>query len=516
MGEYRFGVLSILVGALYCMVAVGSVVQSAETRQQIIQRVNSTTVTIVTGGLDSTSARLVEDLGTALNDGETQRILPLLGFGSAQNISDILYLKGVDAGIVHADVLDAVLKDSFIPDINLTLQYIAELGTENIFIVAGKDIGDISDLAGKTVNFGAGAGDGYTPSALLFKSLGIDVKHTNHPDTVALEKMTTGEISATVVLGNNLKKIAADLGSQDNLRLLPIPQAGLSENYVSSTVTAGDFPNITPANSSIDTVAVRLVLVVNNWPVDHPRHKKVVRFVETFFSGFKNLQQSPYDPRWKNVNLAAVLPGWTRFPRAKDWLAEHEGEQTVAVLKEKFETFLLTINGSTASVTAEQKAKMFNDFLAWTNNGSEAKIPVRLTSARGLGKKLGTLTIKNTEIVVGDRTETALLVEPNIKGLKSGKYAFHIHQKPDCGPAQKDGTMVPGLGAGGHLWLTYEGQTLGSHLGDLPDFTVDEDGTATKPIVAARLSLADVVNRAIMIHASSEDTSGRLACGVIK
>lgn len=271
-----------------------------------------------------------------------------------------------------------------------------------------------------------------------------------------------------------------------------------------------------PANSSIDTVAVRMVLVVNNWPVDHPRHKKVARFVETFFSGFKNMQQPPYDPRWKDVKLAAALPGWTRFPGAADWVAEHEDEQTVAVLKGKFETFLSKINDSTASVTAEQKARMFNEFLAWTNNGSEAKIPVRLTSARGVGKKLGTLTIKNTEIVVGDRTEPALLVEPNLKGLKSGKYAFHIHQKPNCGPAQKNGTMVPGLGAGGHLWLTHEGQTLGSHLGDLPDFIVDGDGTATKPIVAARLSLADVVNRAIMIHASSEDTSGRFACGVIK
>lgn len=188
MGEYRFGVLGVLVGALYCMVAVDSVVQSAETRQQIIQRVNSTTVTIVAGSLDSTSARLVQDLGTALNDGEKQRILPVLGFDSAQNIADVLYLKGVDAGIVYADVLDAVHEDNFIPDINLTLQYIAELGTENIFIIAGKDIRDINDLAGKTVNFGAGAGDGYTPSALLFKSLGIDVKRTNLPHTVALKK----------------------------------------------------------------------------------------------------------------------------------------------------------------------------------------------------------------------------------------------------------------------------------------------------------------------------------------
>lgn len=516
MGQYRFGALSVLVGVLYCMVAVGSVVQSAETRQQIIQRVNSTTVSIVAGGLDSTSARLVEDLGTALNDGDKQRILPVLGYNPAQNISDVLYLRGVDAGIVYADVLDAIREDNLIPNIHSTLQYITELGAENLFIIAGDGINNIADLAGKAVNFGAGASDGYMPSALFFESLDIDVQSTSLPHAEALKKMATGEISATVVLGNNLKEIAATLGSQENLRLLPVRQAGSSGNYVPAKVAADDIPNMIPANSSLDTVAVRLVLVVNSWPVSHPRHQKMARFVEAFFSDFKNLQQSPYDQGWKKVNLEAERPGWTRFPAAERWIAEHEGEQTVAVLKGKFETFLSKINGSTANVTEEQKVKMFNEFLAWTKNAAEAKIPVRLTSADGVGKKVGTLTIKNTEIVVGDRTEPALLLEPNIKGLRSGTYAFHIHQTPECGPAEKNGSMVPGMAAGGHLWLTHEGQTLGSHLGDLPDFTVDADGTATKPIVAVRLSLADVVNRAIMIHASSADTSGRLACGVIK
>lgn len=82
----------------------------------------------------------------------------------------------------------------------------------------------------------------------------------------------------------------------------------------------------------------------------------------------------------------------------------------------------------------------------------------------------------------------------------------------------KDGESVPGLGAGGHLWLSgtgvMSGTTFASHLGDLADLEVDASGAARKPVVAARLTLADVANRSFMIHASQDDNSSRLACAV--
>ena len=39
------------------------------------------------------------------------------------------------------------------------------------------------------------------------------------------------------------------------------------------------------------------------------------------------------------------------------------------------------------------------------------------------------------------------------------------------------------------------GTIFTSHLGDLPNLEVNADGTATKTVVAARLTLADVANR---------------------
>jgi Cu/Zn superoxide dismutase len=61
--------------------------------------------------------------------------------------------------------------------------------------------------------------------------------------------------------------------------------------------------------------------------------------------------------------------------------------------------------------------------------------------------------------------------------------------------------------------LVTQGTTFTSHLGNLPHLEVDVDGTARTVVIAARLTLADVANRSIIIHASHDDFSPRLACG---
>jgi superoxide dismutase, Cu-Zn family len=168
------------------------------------------------------------------------------------------------------------------------------------------------------------------------------------------------------------------------------------------------------------------------------------------------------------------------------------------------------------SPTAEQRAEMYRTFLTWPQNPLEVVAVVRFTSSSGVGDVVGTLTVRNSEILVAGRKEAALLIKPNLRGLRPGSFAFHVHENPNCGPATKDGEPVPGLAAGTHLWLSgtgaLSGTTFSSHLGDLPKLQVEGDGTATKTVVAARLTLADVANRAFMIHASQDDNSARLAC----
>lgn len=172
---------------------------------------------------------------------------------------------------------------------------------------------------------------------------------------------------------------------------------------------------------------------------------------------------------------------------------------------------------ATNVLTPDQKAETFRQFLTWAQNPLQVDVNVRLTAMKGVGELIGTLTVGNTEIIVAGRKEAALFIKPNLKGLRPGSYAFDIHENANCESALKDGEHVPGLGAGQHLWLSGAGYLAGSvftsHLGSLPHLEVGADGTATKPVVAPRLTLADVANRSLIIHASQDDHSARLACG---
>jgi superoxide dismutase, Cu-Zn family len=192
----------------------------------------------------------------------------------------------------------------------------------------------------------------------------------------------------------------------------------------------------------------------------------------------------------------------------------------LAAIRNGFDAFLARSagqNGGTRALSTDQKAELFRQFLTWGQNPLEVVVNVRLTSSSGVGEVIGTLTVKNSEIIVAGRKEAALFLKPNLRGLRPGLYAFHVHENPNCGPAVKDGELVPGLAAGSHLWLAGTGELSGttftSHLGNLPALVADADETATKVVIAARLTLADVANRSIIIHASHDDFSPRLACG---
>jgi len=67
---------------------------------------NNNTVTVLGASLSGAYIKVVEDIAKAVNDGEKLRVLPIVGDGGSQNIRDLLYLRGVDAGIVMSTSMD--------------------------------------------------------------------------------------------------------------------------------------------------------------------------------------------------------------------------------------------------------------------------------------------------------------------------------------------------------------------------------------------------------------------------
>ena len=67
-------------------------------------KLNANTVYIIAGSPEETYLDVTHDLAVVLND-DNLRIVPMVGMGGAQNIRDVLYLKGVDIGITTSQML---------------------------------------------------------------------------------------------------------------------------------------------------------------------------------------------------------------------------------------------------------------------------------------------------------------------------------------------------------------------------------------------------------------------------
>jgi superoxide dismutase, Cu-Zn family len=159
--------------------------------------------------------------------------------------------------------------------------------------------------------------------------------------------------------------------------------------------------------------------------------------------------------------------------------------------------------------------------LALPASAAAILVNMNAADASGSGTSLGTIRIVETPY--------GLAFYPSLKGLSPGLHGFHVHEKPSCAPAIKDGVPVAALAAGAHLdpaGSNRHGEPWGDgHLGDLPALHVDADGNATNPVLAPRLKLADVLNRSLMLHAGGDNHSdhpdplggggARIACGVI-
>ena len=121
---------------------------SAATKQAL----NANTVTLISGTIGGTYVQFGADLASVLDDGNKLRVLPIVGRGSVQSVADILFLQGVDLGIVRADTLDYLERKGFAKDIKKQFTYVTKLYNEEMQVIAPKSVQSLKDLEGKTVS----------------------------------------------------------------------------------------------------------------------------------------------------------------------------------------------------------------------------------------------------------------------------------------------------------------------------------------------------------------------------
>jgi hypothetical protein len=81
--------------------------------------------------------------------------------------------------------------------------------------------------------------------------------------------------------------------------------------------------------------------------------------VQYLFNRWDKFQHPPYHPKWRDINLAATVPGWTRFSAADDMLHRIAAQQQ----QSEFQTFLSTRQHMPNS--AAERDALFRNFLQW-------------------------------------------------------------------------------------------------------------------------------------------------------
>jgi TRAP-type uncharacterized transport system substrate-binding protein len=340
-------------------------IQGGGTDAALRERKNAWTVGVVGGLISGTYMRFVDEMASALNDGDNLRILPIVSYGAASNLDDLLYLQKVDAAVTQSDVFEYFRTQRKMSNLNDRVQYIIRLPISELHILARNDVQSLDDLRGKKVNFGpAGTGASLTGN-IVFQRLGINVNQIMIDQPTALQKLQSGDIDAIARVIPKPIDFFAKIPPTSGLHLVNIPFTKMFEDlYTLGEFTKDDYPNLLQGRDRLDTIAVPAVLAVYNWPKNSDRYRRVERFVQYLFNRWDAFQQPPYHPKWRDINLAATVPGWTRFGAAEEMLQHIKAQQQQG----SFQTFL-SAQPRLPSSNAERDA-LYRDFLQWQARGS--------------------------------------------------------------------------------------------------------------------------------------------------
>ncbi|MDJ0513962.1 MAG: TAXI family TRAP transporter solute-binding subunit [Methyloceanibacter sp.] len=332
------------------------------------------TVTIMSGSTFDGTATIARDLAALVGSDGSLRVVPMVGQGPAQTLRDVLSLGtaglGVDLGVTHSTVLYHYARTGELGPIKDRVVYVAKLFNEDLHLLAGSGVMTVQDLNGKTVNVGPHESGTEIAAQILFDALGLQVKTAHFETALAVEKLKSGEIDATILVGATpiagLSQIPVDAG----LKLLPVPYPpGLEDDTYPTVLSHDDYPSLIEAGARLDTIGICAVLVALSDAEDAEHQAKLQHFVDRFFSTFDALQSTPNHPKWQEVNFAATLEEWPRAPQAQAWINTARSTAIAeARERESFKKFLTQAGdaANTDSISEEDQEKLFRAFKAWS------------------------------------------------------------------------------------------------------------------------------------------------------
>jgi TRAP transporter TAXI family solute receptor len=336
--------------------------------QQQIQRtkLNQETLIIAASRPGGSYLAMANDLASALEQSPGVRLLPLASEGGLATLKDVLLLRGIDMGIVPANVL-AHAKASNVLGAGLAhkVAYLTALYSEEVHIIAGQGIAAVADLRGKKVAVPADDVTAQFTAGDILRHLGVAVESVPMDPAQALAAVSSGTIAAAVLVGGKPLAPVSALPKDGRLRLLSVPSSALpAEGYAPAVLLAEDYPALIPPGAVVETVGVNAVLVVNK--ANEETARRVARHVPAVLEAIVRLAASRRSTKWRDVNLAAKLPGWSRIEAAETWLNRASAQRKGLLQGQSDEPSPVRGKTPGKSAAAPQGEKVFEEFEAWT------------------------------------------------------------------------------------------------------------------------------------------------------
>jgi fructose-specific component phosphotransferase system IIB-like protein len=284
----------------------------------INDRINRGLVSIV--ALDD-DAESVNDFARALNEEGQMRVVPILGESAVANVRDLLYLRGVDAGILNADILAYLRITGEMAAAQSRVRYVTKLYDKTVFLVVGPAVASAADLAGKKIaTIGETSDSGVTARTIVsLAKIDAELVPTTMPK--AVDGLLTGQLEGLIVVERDAASLLRFIPEGSGLKIVALPVTEeLAKIYTFRRLAALEAPSLLPAEG-VQTLTVPTLLAVYDWKQDNPRYPAVSDFVRKLIA--RTTDAASYDDGrvWRDLTPDFDVSGWQRFDAAASSIA---------------------------------------------------------------------------------------------------------------------------------------------------------------------------------------------------
>lgn len=251
-------------------------------------------------------------IAAAVQHDQGLRVLPIIGSGTLQAISDLAFVDNVDAALLPLDTLTYAQAQGLLQGMDGKITYLARLQPVTWALVVPHDVENLAALSGKRIATGPTGSMGFVAGELLFNSYDVSFARVARQNGDALAVLTQGSADAALVDASVLKSAKLD-AKRYKLLPLTLPKQ-LDSTYSPIMLGPADVPSLIKDGGEIETVAAPLAVMVFSKGSSKSGDARLKAFTSALLRNASRLKI--------NANLAAEIPGWTRHRAAQAALNE--------------------------------------------------------------------------------------------------------------------------------------------------------------------------------------------------